>query len=106
MRLQMTSCRTIAILSVALSVTLSAVGTAQSGPPPTPPPPDTVSSVGTIAGANEPGQRLEISGQVFAPDGTTPVANVMVYAYQTDATGAYHNNPETRVARLHGWART
>jgi protocatechuate 3,4-dioxygenase beta subunit len=30
---------------------------------------------------------------------------VIVYAYQTDATGEYHNGPD-RVARLHGWART
>jgi protocatechuate 3,4-dioxygenase beta subunit len=97
--------KTIAIPFLAL-IFLSAMGAIQNGPPPTPPPPDTVSSVGTIAGANEPGQRLEISGQVFAPDGTTPVANVIVYAYQTDATGVYHNDPNTRVARLHGWART
>src|SRR5690242_1380887 len=71
-----------------------------------PQPPANVSSVGVLADAREPGQRLEISGQVFAPDGTTPVPNVIVYAYQTDATGEYHNDPQTRVARLHGWAKT
>jgi hypothetical protein len=26
--------------------------------------------------------------------------------YQTDGTGQYHNDPNTRVARLHGWAKT
>jgi protocatechuate 3,4-dioxygenase beta subunit len=39
------------------------------------------------------------------PD-TTPAANVIVYAYQTDVTGEYRNDPKTHVARLHGWART
>jgi protocatechuate 3,4-dioxygenase beta subunit len=77
-----------------------------SGPPPTPPPPANVSSVGVIGGANEPGERIVVSGQVFAPDGTTPVGGVIVYAYQTDATGHYQNDPQTRVARLHGWAKT
>jgi protocatechuate 3,4-dioxygenase beta subunit len=76
------------------------------GPPPTPPPPANVSSVGTIADASEPGTRLIFSGQVFAPDGVTPAPGVFVYAYQTDATGQYHNDPQTRVARLHGWAKT
>lgn len=47
-----------------------------------------------------------MSGHVFAPDGVTPVPNVFVYAYQTDATGEYHNDPSTHVARLHGWAKT
>jgi protocatechuate 3,4-dioxygenase beta subunit len=76
------------------------------GPPPTPPPPANVSSVGTIADASEPGARLIFTGQVFAPDGVTPASGVFVYAYQTDATGQYHNDPNTRVARLHGWAKT
>jgi protocatechuate 3,4-dioxygenase beta subunit len=76
-----------------------------SGPPPTPPPPANVSSVGVIGGANEPGESLVVSGQVFAPDGVTPVAGIIVYAYQTDATGEYHNDANS-VARLHGWAKT
>lgn len=76
------------------------------GPPPTPLPPGTVGSVGVIAPPGEPGERLVVSGHVFAPDGVTPVPNVYVYAYQTDATGEYHNDPSTHVARLHGWAKT
>ena len=99
-------CKAIATLVLAIAVTNSTRSIAQNGPPPTPPPPATVSSVGTIADANEPGDRLEISGQVFSPDGVTPAANVIVYAYQTDATGEYRNDPKTRVARLHGWAKT
>jgi protocatechuate 3,4-dioxygenase, beta subunit len=76
-----------------------------SGPPPTPPAPADVSSVGVIASAGEPGERLVVFGQVMAPDGNTPVAGIIVYAYQTDSTGEYHNDAN-RVARLHGWART
>ncbi len=77
-----------------------------AGPPPTPAAPDNVSSVGTIGSRAEPGSRLIVTGQVFAPDGVTPAPNVIVYAYQTDAGGEYHNDPKTRIARLHGWAKT
>src|SRR5947209_3145952 len=76
-----------------------------SGPPPTPPVPAKVSTIGIIAGPDEPGERLIITGQVFGPDGRTPAPGVLVYAYQTDATGLYHNDAQ-RVARLHGWAKT
>jgi protocatechuate 3,4-dioxygenase beta subunit len=48
---------------------------------------------------------LTVTGQVFAPDGVTPAPNVIVYAYQTDADGEYHNDSK-RIARLHGWAKT
>ena len=58
-----------------------------------------------IADASEPGERLVVTGQVFGPDGATPVAGVIVYAYQTDANGEYRNDVN-RVARLHGWAKT
>jgi protocatechuate 3,4-dioxygenase beta subunit len=78
---------------------------AQMGPPPTPAPPEGVSSAGIIAAPSEPGERLVISGQALAPDGVTPAAGVVIYAYQTDATGEYHNDAN-RVARLHGWAKT
>lgn len=77
-----------------------------NGPPPTPLPPAGVTSVGAVAPTGEPGERLIILGQVFAPDGVTPAPGVFVYAYHTDATGEYHNDPNTHVARLHGWAQT
>jgi protocatechuate 3,4-dioxygenase beta subunit len=78
---------------------------AQMGPPPTPAPPDGIRSVGIIAAPSEPGERLVISGQALAPDGVTAAVGVVIYAYQTDATGEYHNDTN-RVARLHGWAKT
>ena len=89
----------------AIFLMLIAALAAASGPPPTPEPPAGVSSVGTIAPAGEPGQRLVIAGQVFAPDGETPVSGAVVYAYQTDSSGEYHNDT-SRIAKLHGWART
>ena len=76
-----------------------------AGPPPTPAAPPNVGPVGTIAVPSEPGTRLVVTGQVFAPDGTTPAPNVIVYAYQTDSTGQYHNDAAS-IARLHGWAKT
>jgi len=59
-----------------------------------------------IAGAEEPGEPLVISGRVFAPDGETPVAGIIVYGYHTDATGHYTKNGSMRPPRLQGWART
>lgn len=59
-----------------------------------------------IAGPEEPGERLVISGRVFAPDGETPVAGIIVYAYHTDATGHYTKNGTMRPPRLQGWAKT
>lgn len=57
-----------------------------------------------LAPAGEPGSRLRVEGLVFAPDGTTPAAGVIVYAYQTDATGVYA--PPGRPPRLRAWMRT
>ena len=88
-----------------VAVALVASTAFAAGPPPTPMPPPTVSSMGVIAGPHEPGARMVISGEVFAPDGVTPVGGAFVYAYQTDATGEYRNDANG-VARLHGFART
>jgi protocatechuate 3,4-dioxygenase beta subunit len=60
----------------------------------------------TIASADEPGERLVVSGRVFAPDGEAPVAGIMVYAYHTDAEGHYTRNGTMRPPRLQGWAKT
>jgi hypothetical protein len=57
-----------------------------------------------LAPPGEPGSRLRVEGLVLAPDGTTPVAGVLVYAFQTDATGVYA--PPGRPPRLRGWMRT
>ena len=46
-------------------------------------------SAGAVAGPAEPGERLEVTGVVYAPDGRTPVPRASVYVYQTDARGHY-----------------
>ncbi len=46
-------------------------------------------SFASVAPADEPGSRLEVSGVVYAADGKTPVASASLYVYQTDARGFY-----------------
>jgi protocatechuate 3,4-dioxygenase, beta subunit len=42
-----------------------------------------------VAPPDEPGERLEVHGVVYAADGRTPVPRASVYVYQTDARGYY-----------------
>ena len=46
----------------------------------------------TIAPANEPGERLVVTGIVFAADGKTPIEGVELYVYHTDIAGLYNLN--------------
>jgi protocatechuate 3,4-dioxygenase, beta subunit len=60
---------------------------------------------------DEPGEKMTIDGTVFANDGQTPAANVVIYAYQTNSVGLYANgSSETEASRRHGrirgWAKT
>lgn len=57
-----------------------------------------------IAPAEEKGEPLIIEGTVRRMDGT-PVAGIVVYAYQTDAGGVYPKST-TAHGRLRGWAWT
>jgi protocatechuate 3,4-dioxygenase beta subunit len=64
-----------------------------------------------IAGPDEPGERLVVTGTVYERDGRTPAAGVLVYAYHTDLTGRYtRRGDETgngrRHGRLRGWLVT
>lgn len=69
--------------------------------------PDASSSI-VVAGKDEPGERLVVTGR--AVDGTTPVAGVSVYVFQTDAKGRYARDSSGSDAelnpRLHGALRT
>jgi protocatechuate 3,4-dioxygenase beta subunit len=62
-------------------------------------------SVAVLAGPEEPGERLVVTGTVFAPDGVTPAPGVFLYVYNTDATGRY-NSERGLPPRLHGWMKT
>lgn len=69
--------------------------------------PGNLTTAARIAPESEPGTPLIIRGHAFAEDGTRPLANAIVFAYQTDRTGVYDvpgNGPHSW--RLKGWART
>ena len=51
--------------------------------------PENAPASGEVAPTQEPGERLEVSGVVYAADGRTPIAGASVYVYQTDARGYY-----------------
>jgi protocatechuate 3,4-dioxygenase beta subunit len=60
----------------------------------------------TIAGPDEPGDPLVISGTVYQPDGRTPAPDVVLYAYHTNNEGIYpKRGGETGNARRHGYLR-
>jgi len=73
--------------------------------------PKSMSSRAVMAAPREPGQRLLLTGQVTGPDGA-PRAGVIVYAFQTNATGLYPmaNPARSTFSQSHGtlraWART
>lgn len=92
-------------LAAALLFAYGRVSHAQQAPEVASAPPNPASQV-DICGPDEPGERLVISGRVFGPDGETPVPGIIVYAYQTDATGHYTRTSSMRPPRLQGWAKT
>jgi protocatechuate 3,4-dioxygenase beta subunit len=94
-----------ALATVALGVSLADARRA-SAQRDRPSPPATMAWQTTVTPAGEPGEPLVVSGTVFAADGTTPVPNAVVYAYQTDARGLYTPDGRPGVPRLHGWMRT
>lgn len=64
-----------------------------------------------LAGPDEPGERMRLTGRVLAADGVTPVEGVVIYAHHTNAAGLYANGTsETtwsrRHGRLRGWVRS
>ena len=61
----------------------------------------------TIATKEEPGERLIVTGQVFGPDGKTPLTGASVYVYHTDVKGVYTpGTNDNRNSRLRGYMRT
>lgn len=73
--------------------------------------PDGLTSAATLAGPDEPGERLVVTGTVYEADGTTPAAGVLIYAYHTDAEGIYSKRGDEtgngrRHGRLRGWLVT
>lgn len=72
--------------------------------------PDHLTSVARLTTAEEPGERLQLSGTVRNGAGQ-PQSGVIVYAYHTDANGHYPEDSRlsgaaARHGRLRGWTRT
>lgn len=72
--------------------------------------PAALSAIVQLAGPDEPGERMKLTGRVTTPDGN-PAPGVIVYAHHTNAAGLYANGTsETawsrRHGRLRGWAKT
>lgn len=73
--------------------------------------PATLTSEARLAPVGEPGTPLIVEGTLLEADGRTPAAGVVLYAYHTDATGAYPQRPGLtgngrRHGALRGWLRT
>lgn len=74
---------------------------------PFPDPPPDVTETAMLAPANEPGERVIITGTMFRADGKTPYVGLVMYLYQTDARGLYHNADRNQQRpRLRGWVKT
>ncbi|MEP0823459.1 MAG: protocatechuate 3,4-dioxygenase [Ignavibacterium sp.] len=77
----------------------------ESAPYPTPP--ADITSVATLTDEREPGAPLMISGTVYRSDGTTPYPDLVLFFYQTGASGVYNKTDNNfRNPRLRGWVRT
>lgn len=59
----------------------------------------------TLVPPGEPGVPLRVRGTVYRSDGKTPAPGVILYVYQTDATGLYARERGAD-PRIHGWMRT
>lgn len=68
--------------------------------------PDTVSSKIALAKDSDEGERMIITGTVFAGDGKTPAPNTLIYLYHTDVHGVYGRGDEPRHGRFRGWLLT
>jgi protocatechuate 3,4-dioxygenase beta subunit len=71
--------------------------------------PDDAPSSVVVAGKDEPGERLVVTGRTL--DGTKPIAGVSLYVFHTDAKGRYATDTDNPTAgelnpRLHGSVRT
>ena len=64
-----------------------------------------------IAGLDEPGERLVITGTVYRKDGRTPASGVVIYAYHTNTGGIYPKRGDEkgngqRHGSLRSWVKT
>jgi protocatechuate 3,4-dioxygenase beta subunit len=74
----------------------------------TPIPFEQLSHIDTLPDFDAAPIKLEISGVIYKPDGTTPAAGIVLYLYHTDQSGYYSKKGgETgRHGYLRGWLKT
>ena len=67
-----------------------------------------LSHIDTLPDFSEAGPKLEISGVIYQPDGTTPAPGIVMYVYHTDQNGYYSKKgSETgRHGYIRGWLKT
>lgn len=70
-----------------------------------------LSHIISIAGNDEPGERLVVKGLVVKPGSRTPASGVLLYAYHTNERGIYpKRGNETGIHKWHGylhsWGKT
>ena len=72
--------------------------------------PEKISWQTTLAGPNEAGEPLIISGMIYKQDGKTPAPGVILYLYHTDSKGIYSpaagQTNGRRHGHLRGWMKT
>ena len=59
-----------------------------------------------LAAAEDPGERMVISGTVFMPDGKTPAPNTLIYFYHTNVHGIYGRAGQHKHGKYRGWMLT
>ena len=97
---------TVMFLGIAASVLIIPLARAQEEAP-YPPAPKDVSSIAKVVSDNEPGERLVITGTVYRSDKKTPYGGIVLYFYQTDATGVYNKtNGSWQQPLIRGWVKT
>ncbi len=65
-----------------------------------------LTSVDTLPGFNDLGQKIKVTGTIYQIDGKTPAKDVILYVYHTDQNGIYaKKGGETGWANRHGYIR-
>ena len=69
--------------------------------------PENITWETTIAPANEPGERMTISGTVYNAETQSPAEGIIIYIYHTNAKGIYQKRgDETGNGQRHGYLRS
>lgn len=68
--------------------------------------PGSVSWKTSLASATDEGERMLISGTIFAADDKTPAPGILIYLYHTNVHGIYGRGGEHRHGRHRGWMLT